>query len=151
MGDQSKDFGTVLQTDLTRRLVRCLRCKLKLFENGVNDIFDKKVLKQGFHLISVIITPAPASGGYIVNGITQTVVLPNTSTTVQVTSPRAGSVLTPSASMVSPMSSPVRPSSSPTTPKMKGTTPTKPRKTGSLALFFRKVHVQLMYSDFLSN
>ncbi|CAH3171006.1 unnamed protein product [Porites lobata] len=89
---------------------------------------------------ALIITPAPASGGFIVNGITQTVVLPNTSTTVQVTSPRAGSVLTPSTSMVSPTSSPVRPSSAPTTPKMKGTTPTKPRKTGSLAIFFRKLY-----------
>lgn len=92
----------------------------------------------------MIITPAPASGGYIVNGVTaQTVVLPSTSNTVQVTSPQAGSVLAPSGAMASPTSSPVRPSSAPTTPKAKGTTPSKPKKTGSLALFFRKVEMAL--------
>ena len=95
---------------------------------------------QHFYLVSVIITPAPGSGGgYIVNGVAQAVVLPSTSTTVQVTSPRAGSVLAPSNSMASPTSSPVRPSSAPTTPKTKSATPSKPKKTGSLALFFRKV------------
>ena len=73
------------------------------------------------------------------NGVAQAVVLPSTSTTVQVTSPQAGSVLAPSACMVSPTSSPVRPSSAPSTPKAKSATPSKPRKTGSLALFFRKV------------
>lgn len=88
----------------------------------------------------MIITPAPgSSGGYIVNGVAQAVVLPNTSTTVQVTSPQAGSVLAPSNAMASPMSSPVRSTSAPTTPKTKVPTPSKPRKTGSLALFFRKV------------
>ncbi|CAH3042018.1 unnamed protein product [Pocillopora meandrina] len=85
-----------------------------------------------------IITPAPGnSGGFLVN---QAVVLPNTSTTVQVTSPQAGSVLTTSSTTASPTSSPVRPSSTPTTPKGKVVTPTKPKKTGSLALFFRKVY-----------
>ncbi|KAJ7385043.1 Retinoblastoma-like protein 1 [Desmophyllum pertusum] len=88
---------------------------------------------------TLIITPAPGSGGgYIVNGVAQAVVLPSTSTTVQVTSPRAGSVLAPS--MASPTSSPVRPSSAPTTPKTKSATPSKPKKTGSLALFFRKLY-----------
>lgn len=91
----------------------------------------------------MIITPAPgSSGGYIVNGVAQAVVLPNTSTTVQVTSPQAGSVLATSNSTASPTSSPVRPSSTPSTPKAKGTTPSKPRKTGSLALFFRKVMLE---------
>ena len=94
-----------------------------------------------FLSVSVIITPAPASGGYIVNGVTQAVVLPSTSNTVQVTSPQAGSVLAPSVATASPTSSPVRPSSAPTTPKPKSATPSKPRKTGSLALFFRKVKI----------
>lgn len=93
-----------------------------------------------FDFVSVIITPAPASSGYIVNGVTgQAVVIPSTSAAVQVTSPQPGSILAPSAAMISPKSSPVRPSSAPTTPKAKSTTPSKPRKTGSLALFFRKV------------
>ncbi|XP_020631199.1 retinoblastoma-like protein 1 [Orbicella faveolata] len=90
---------------------------------------------------TLIITPAPGNqGGYIVNGVAQAVVLPNTSTTVQVTSPQAGSVLAPSNTMASPTSSPVRSSSAPTTPKSKAPTPSKPRKTGSLALFFRKLY-----------
>ncbi|KAJ7310872.1 Retinoblastoma-like protein 1 [Desmophyllum pertusum] len=96
---------------------------------------------------TLIITPAPGSGGgYIVNGVAQAVVLPSTSTTVQVTSPRAGSVLAPSNSMASPTSSPVRPSSAPTTPKTKSATPSKPKKTGSLALFSESVRLRDMCS-----
>ncbi|XP_068725602.1 retinoblastoma-like protein 1 [Montipora capricornis] len=90
---------------------------------------------------TLIITPAAASGGYIVNGVTaQAVVLPSTSTTVQVTSPQAGSALAPSAAITSPTSSPIRASSAPATPKGKSTTPSKPKKIGSLALFFRKLY-----------
>ena len=92
-------------------------------------------------LITVIITPAPVNTGYVVNGVTaQAVVLPSTSTTVQVTSPQAGTALTPSSAITSPMSSPLRASSAPATPKGKNITPIKPKKTGSLALFFRKVN-----------
>ena len=94
----------------------------------------------------MIITPAAASGGYIVNGVTaQAVVLPSTSTTVQVTSPQAGSTLAPSAAITSPTSSPVRASSAPATPRAKSTTPSKPKKIGSLALFFRKVKIQYFW------
>ncbi|XP_029191075.1 retinoblastoma-like protein 1 [Acropora muricata] len=90
---------------------------------------------------TLIITPAPVNTGYVVNGVTaQAVVLPSTSTTVQVTSPQAGTALTPSSAITSPMSSPLRASSAPGTPKGKNITPIKPKKTGSLALFFRKVY-----------
>ncbi|XP_074618862.1 retinoblastoma-like protein 1 [Acropora palmata] len=90
---------------------------------------------------TLIITPAPVNTGYVVNGVTaQAVVLPSTSTTVQVTSPQAGTALTPSSAITSPMSSPLRASSAPATPKGKNVTPIKPKKTGSLALFFRKVY-----------
>ena len=101
---------------------------------------------QPFDFVSVIITPAPgSSGGYIVNGVAQAVVLPSTSTTVQVTSPQAGSVIAPSTSVASPTSSPVRSTSAPSTPKAKAPTPSKPKKTGSLALFFRKVTFVIIF------
>lgn len=90
-------------------------------------------------LLTVIITPA--SGGFIVNGIAQAVVLPNsTTTTVQVT-PQSGSAsnLTTTSSLTHANSAQL--GSAPVSPKAGGTSPVKPKKTGSLALFFRKVSV----------
>ncbi|EDO46411.1 predicted protein [Nematostella vectensis] len=95
---------------------------------------------------TLLITQAPASGGgFVVNGIAQAVVLPSsTATTVQVSlSPRSGSTLATSVIPPgSPVRSPVRltPQAAVATSHSASTTPAKPKKTGSLALFFRKVY-----------
>ncbi|KAK3744453.1 hypothetical protein QZH41_012866 [Actinostola sp. cb2023] len=87
-----------------------------------------------------IITPAPSNGGYIINGGLNVVLPSSMSHTVQVNiSPRPGSTLSPSVMVTSAANSPLK-LSVPAVTQQPQTPPAKPKKTGSLALFFRKVY-----------